>query len=59
MPGAGEFVEVLAHGHAAVGQVGESIEQVQMRFRLKQGVVLMLAVDMNQGAPYVGEKRER
>ena len=30
-----------------------------MSFRLQQSVVLMLAVDMNQGTPYVGENRER
>ncbi len=58
-PGVGQASVTFFHRPRQSGHVGERVEQIQMSFRLQQSVVLMLAVDMNQGAPYVGEKRER
>ncbi len=38
---------------------GESIEQVQMSFRLQQGVVFVLAVNVHKGSTGLGEQAER
>src|SRR4030095_2649287 len=58
-PGIGQAIVTFFHRPRQSAHVGERVEQIQMSFRLQQSVVLMLAVDMNQEAPYVGENRER